>query len=467
MLKLTDSHIAGLLTKQGIDPRFVGLKQDYASRSLGKEHSPYARFWEDPVSHKRIMEVGILPRVTNAGFFIVPKFRQSGNKFISEENCFGVEVRNDKSIRATCVNDQPNGRKRGDWAEWRPQVFLDGVEQTCGKPVWLETDHINPNYHFNVLEYDYGFCKRRIRIIEGRFRDRITLTSNPNTEVRVANNATGNMRLKFGSRDRMGDPIGRVIGDTEIISKEELASARYPITIGASPETFYPDAHVENSSVDGVTTHNEAEVTWATILAGAGTSADDSVTGAHQGYYRADGSTDKWLQLTRNIYLFDTSGISAIATVTGAVFSLYGYEKADTLSASPDYNVYKSTPFSNVALQADDYVDVGSTALCATPITYAAFDDAGYNNMTLTDVDTDDFGYISLTSVTKLGCRGVTHDVDGGTPNWISNHLCYMSTYTADQGNTGSDPKLVVTYIIAGVPVADGDLIGIPVIRKS
>ena len=223
----------------------------------------------------------------------------------------------------------------------------------------------------------------------------------------------------------------------------------------ASPETFYPDAHVESTSVDGRAYHfNAAGLSWTDIVGEVGSGATDSTTvSALEG--RMDANTDKWDRLDRNIILFDTSGLPDGATVTGVTLSLYGNFKRDPYSDAPDINIYKSTPFANTALQADDFVDIGTTPV-ATAITYAAFDAAGYNVFTLIDVDTDDFGYISKTSVTKLGARNANYDVaeelDPGNhaPTWDAGggSMGYQ-IFTADQGDTANDPKLVVTYTAA------------------
>jgi len=231
--------------------------------------------------------------------------------------------------------------------------------------------------------------------------------------------------------------------------------------------TFYPDAHVETSSVDGAAIHNEAEVTWATILAGAGNRSDDALDGIHHGYFNADGGTNKWVQLHRPIYVIDISGLPPNAIITGVIFSLYGYDKADGLSTAPDFNIYSSNPASNIAIVVGDYDSLGTTPYCDTPITYANFkvadpfwNDFIFNAAGIAAVQAAADG----DGILKLGSRSPTYDVAAGTPNWVQDAVCYMSTYAADKG-AGYKPKLVVTY--APTPVTDGDLIGIGIIRKT
>lgn len=436
---VTDEQVLNSLVAQGIDKDYVEFWHSYAPRSRGKEYSPYAKFYRDLKSGKRIMAVSGLPKVTNAGFFIAPQFRQVGGKFVSEENCFHTEVDN-RTAKVVCVNDQPNGRKEGDWAEWHPQVFLDGVEQQCGNPVWLETDHMNPNYHFNVLEYDYGFCKRRMRIIEGRFRDRITLLADPHYEVRVANNVTGDMKLRFGSSDADGLPIGRVVGDVEIISKEELAHAVYPITIGASPETFYPDAGV--ASVDGRAFYvSTPGVAWATLRNYAiGTGASDADQTIEWCYILAH-ETSLWRAITRGIFLFDTAGLPDTCIVSEATLSVYGSSKSDGLSITPDANIYASNPTTDTALVVADYSRVSDTPF-SSAITYNAFNTAGYNNFAL---NADGLAAVNRTGISKFSLRNANYDVANQPPAWTSEQISQIACHFTEKG-TGFKPKLVVTY---------------------
>lgn len=438
--KVTDVHLAELLTKQGIDKDYMELFHDYAPRSKGKEYSPYARFYKDRKSNKRVMVVSVLPHCTADGHKIECGWYLSGGKYYSKANLFSAII-DGKQIKVTCLSDQPHGAKKNDWVQWNPQLFLNNVEQTCGEATLLTTDPINAGYFENTLEWDYGICKRRIRIIEGRIREKWVFASNPNGEIRIKHNHIGNYRLRLLSY--------KVNDDEELIPPSVFNEAEYPFEVMASPETFHPDPHVENTSVDGsVNQHQYVSPgdTWGDIRDGAGNGFVDATATDLVGVTAFNAIGDKWRNLSRLIILFDTSGLPDLAEISGAVFSLYGQTKLDALSITPNINVYKSTPFSNIALQNDDFVDVGAVALCATPITYAGWDTAGYNNFTLLDVDTDDFGYIPVDGVTKLGCRNVNYDVADIEPNWIQGQTSWLIAYMAEQGNTTKDPKLVVTY---------------------
>ena len=450
---VTDTLVLKRLAEQGIDPKFVEFWHDYAPRSRGKEYSPYAKFYRDLKSNNRFMVVSGLPMVKPDGQKIEVGWTKQDNKYYSKANLF-LAIVEGKQVQVTCLSDQPTGAKKDDRVTYKPQLFLDGIEIVNGsQPRLLPVDPTNPNYHQNTLEWDYGICKRRIRIIEGRFRDRIFLTSDPRGEVRVANNVSGNLPLRFGSRDADGMPIGRVEGDVEIISAEELAKATYPIQIGASPETFYPDPHDENTSVDGWVQHWGSGLSWADVRGGEGTSASDD-TGECETLLDSDPTA--WDGIRRSIILFDTSGLPDAATITAITLSLYGSTKTQTAAWAADINIYSSAPASNIALEAGDFNSLGTEAL-ATAITYVAFTTSGYNVFTLIDVNSDDFAtnadgtYINKTGVTKLGARNANYDVANIEPDWAADRESKLHSHSAEQG-TGFKPKLVVTYIIVTVP---------------
>lgn len=437
-------HTRELLAKEGINLDFVELWHDYAPRSKGKEYSPYARFYRDLVTGKHIMEAGILPHIKVMGHPIECSWLYAKNKYYSRANLFSAIV-DGTQVKVTALSDQPTGVRLNDSATWQPQLFLNGVEQNCGEAVLLETDPINPNYHQNVLEWDYGICKRRARIVEGRFRDRITFKSDPHQNVRVENNVTGNMRLRFGSRDGEGMSIGKVVGDVEIISKEELAKAIYPITIGASPETFYPDAHVETSSVDGRVYRWNAGATWATNRDHTdGTGASD-IEPFESSIKLRTGATN-WYGIIRSIYLFDTSGLPDGATITAAVLSIFGKAKVNTFStATFAVNIYSSNPASNTAIGTADYDQLGTTAYSDSDITYDAWSIIAYNNFTFNATGR---AAISKVGISKFGAREATHDA-ADNEDFEASKQAGVDCYFAEQGDTTNDPKLVVTYTTA------------------
>lgn len=451
--KVTDPVLLSALVKQGIDKDYVEFYQDYAPRSLGKEHSPYAKFYRDLISGKQFMVVSGLPMVDVDGFKIECGWKVAGiNYFTEKNNLFQGKVQGTE-VELTVRNDQPDGRKANDKLSYKPQIFLNGVPIVAGASTLLPVDPVNSNYLENTLEWDYGIAKRRLRIIQGRLLGCWVFPANPNGEIRIKYNQTGDYKLRLGQF--------KVNTDEEVIPQSVFDQAEYPFTVSDSA-TYYPDAHTETTSVDGYVTEG-TDAIWATIKADAGESANDTDVVFYLLFFSTSSTTDIWSLIYRGIFLFDTSGLPDGATISAAVLSLYGYIKSDTLEITPNVCIYSSAPASNNDLVAGDYDSLGTTAFSNT-ITYANWlvADPFWNNFTL---NTAGKAAISLTGVSKFGSRNPTYDVGTSTPTWVSAKSCYLGSYSAEQGE-GYKPKLVVTYT-APTPVADGDLIGIAIIRKS
>ena len=170
---VTDENLIRELTRQGIDKDFVEFTQDYAPRSLGKEHSPYAKFYRDLKSGKKFMVASGLPMVNPENQKLLPIWVPIAGNFKQETNLFDA-ITDRLTVTITCLTDQPTGIKKHDQTIWRPQLFLDGIEvkPVSDYPILLEIDPVNAGYQYNTLQWDYGVCKRRIRLIEGRLRER-------------------------------------------------------------------------------------------------------------------------------------------------------------------------------------------------------------------------------------------------------------------------------------------------------
>lgn len=475
-----DSGVLTAFAQQGVAANDVVLSQDYAPRSSGTGRSPYVRVYRDALSDTRVMEVSALPMVKPTGEKIKVGWLGSGTRYTSDANLFLADVIG-TAVTVTTLSDQPNGTKAGEAVTWNPRLYLGGVEALPGAgPTVLPVDPTNENYSRNVLEWDYGIAKRRLRIIEGRIRERWVFESDPGGEVRIKHNVSGTMKLKLGhsTTGAPNRPLNvAVIGDEEIVPASEFTDAVYPVYVGASPETFYPDADAETSSVDGQVGAASSDVTWATLMARTGDSHADDAETAIGNYMHASTVTDRWDDATRAIFLFDTSALPDDATVTAAVLSFYGHSKVDQLSATPDTQVYHSNPASNTGLADGDYETGGGkfevNALSDTPITYANWNSGtpgAANNFTLNAAGRAE---VSKTGVTKLGLRNAAYDVAVSPPNWVSDGISYCIQWTAEKG-AGYKPTLVVTYTlpsgwtgtvngvadpaeVLGVPVADID----------
>lgn len=443
---VTDPGMLRELARKGIDKDYVEFFQDYAPRSLGKGHSPYAKFYRDLKSGKRFMVVSGLPMVNALGHKIEVGWLYAKGKYYAKANLFSAVVRG-KQVKLTCLSDQPDGTKKGERVVYAPRLFIGGIEILNGEqPALLPVDPINSGYKENTLEWNYGkIGRRRIRIFEGRYRDKFFILSHPHGRVSVKNNCVGSLKLKLGRAiDAEGNPLKvNVIGDEEIVEASEFDNAIYPIEIGASA-TFYPDASPESTSVDGMAYHSES-LSWANLIIAAGTTAYDDLTQNYVYLIRATGTTDVWSVLQRNIWLFDTSGLGAGAVVSAATLSIYGADvngKLDGAAIAPDVNIYSSNPASNTALASGDFDSLGSTAFCDTPITYANWSDAAYNDFAF---NASGIAAIVVAGISKFGGRNANYDVAASAPTWSQGGDSRIEGYFAEKG-TGYKPKLVVTY---------------------
>jgi len=433
--QVTDPTLLTALTKQGIDWRYVELYQDYAPAydiqgTRIKGRSPYAKFYRHTETNKQWMVVSQLPMVNADGIKVEVGWEKSGAKYVSKVNQFQAQV-NNKTTTLTCINDQPTGQKKGNSLTYTPHLYLNGAEVSCGKETLFAVDPVNSNYQNNVLEWDYGICKRRLRLIEGRILGTWVFAQNPNGEVRIHYDQAGDFKLHLGQY---------AISDSEeLISAKEFENPifGYPFVISDSM-TFYPDAHTETTSVDGIAGH-VATSTWAAIQGGAGTESND--TSATSSFFYICTYNAGWYGIYRSIFLFDTSALPDGAIKTGATLSLYGSSKEDTFSPviAPDINIYSSAPASNTALVAGDYDSLSAIGL-STAITYAGWSTTGYNDFALNDLTV-----ISLTNVTKLGVRNACYDAANSAPGWQNSKYSQLAGYYTEQG-TGYKPKLVVTY---------------------
>ncbi len=217
----------------------------------------------------------------------------------------------------------------------------------------------------------------------------------------------------------------------------------YQKVIKVLKEISYPDPAPEVTSVDGYVYHNE-RLTWAQIIIAAGNAANDGDPIIYYTYAAAatEYYPNKWERLYRSILLFDTSPLPDNAVIIAAILSIYGSEKIDELGVNPDLNVYSSDPASEVALVGGDFNSLGSTPLCDTPISYANWNTAGYNNFPLNATGR---AAISKTGITKLGLRNANYDVAGNVPSWTAEKRFALWGYGADKGE-GYKPKLTITY---------------------
>ena len=216
---------------------------------------------------------------------------------------------------------------------------------------------------------------------------------------------------------------------------------------------FYPDEDPETTSVDGEVEHEDAGgLTWANLRNGAGTAADPSDNDGYVGWGCAL-NVNKYDDLSRSIFLFDTSSLGLANVIISAEFRFYlrwtsGWgpdEGSPPWGADSYLNVFSSNPASNTNLVAADYA---IARFGSTPFSEAKrWEDmsSGYYTFVL---NADGLAAISRTGITKLALRESIYDAAGATPPYYKTdgtaYGQHWRIYFADNGSY--KPRLTVTY---------------------
>ncbi len=426
--EVTDPVVLKELQRKGVNKSDVEFYKDYSAKF------PYSKLYRNKKNNERIVSISNLPMVNVKGEKCVPEWTLTKGVYTSGANQFSAEV-SGLTTTITCINDQPDGKKTGDKVTFTPKLYIDGVEVSPASETASIVDcPLNENYKSNVLEWDFGICKRILRLIEGRIHGYWVFTEKPKGTCRFEYNQSGDYRLKLGQF--------AISEDAEQVTPDDMDE--FPFYVSDSA-TYYPDADPETSSYDGglQDQNSSSGDTWASLTGGTGSACTHTLTHNYACFIRSGSDTDKWYILRRLIFLFDTSCLPDDAIISAATLSLYGIAKKDNLSITPNVNIYSTNPASNTKLSPHDYDSFGSTAF-STAITYSSWNTSGYNDFTLNSTGR---AAISKTGVSKFGTRNASYDVADSAPSWSASVYSYLDTYMSEQG-TGYKPKLVVTYTI-------------------
>jgi len=417
--KVTDPVLLAELGRQGIDSEYVELTADYG-RVIKSKSSPCARFYRDLRSDKRFAVISQLPMADTDGKIIEAAWAYDENREVwhSRLNLFSAVVAGN-SVKLICLSDQPDGKKENDILTFRPQLFLNGIElkPKSVQPDWLEIDPENENYHQNVLQWDYGICVRRLRIIEGRLLGSWIFRENPAGEVKIKYNQSGDFRLKLG-------PYA-VSDDEELVTKGQFESNVYPLTVSDSA-TFYSssrDGGIRNSG----TTYSivQSAATGTEVSAGATT------------YYTQNALSGGIYYVSRIFLPFDTSTLPDAVIISSATLGIYGtVVNAEGNPGHTDLKLYEGTQDEPITLA--DFDSFNSTLLTddASPWEYP-LSSSGYSTVSLNAAG---IALINKAGVTKY-CIRQSGDVNASQPTTQN----YAEIYLYEKG-AGYKPKLVVTY---------------------
>jgi hypothetical protein len=441
-MQVTDTRVLATLTAERIDPDYVEFHDYDRTR-------PYSKLYVDRLSNRRVLVSSGLPRVrVTDGSKLVPGWELSDKRYWLRNNLFEGYATPDGQYHIAVVNDQPDCPVAGDEAHWSPVLTIGKEIVTPRSLTILETDPTNPDYHDNVLEWDYGVCKRRIRVIEGRFRGSWIFDRDPGADVRIEYNREGRLHMRLGlARDRDGNTVEVEVPvkDVEYIPRDRFLGATAPVTVGDSA-TFYPDANPESATVDGDVARAAVDETWTAIRAGVGTTSIDSSAYRQVAAVARSSTTNQFSVLQRGIFLFNTSSLGEDAEITAATLSLYSVQAYDEQGSPNSFsvNIVSTSPASNTGLTAADYGTFGSTVF-SIGVGFTSWATLQYINYALNSAG---IAAINRTGISKYGTRDETYDINGTTPPWSANTYTIISARNAEYGT--NIPKLTVTYTVGG-----------------
>lgn len=244
-------------------------------------------------------------------------------------------------------------------------------------------------------------------------------------------------------------------------------------SVGLSSLDFRPDPHPESNSCDGTVYLAGQDTTWATIVnyAPSGSNLDASATTTDVGMSSST-TTNQWSAVYRTVHFFDTSSLTASATISAADYSAFTNTGASTdeLSVAPTFCCYACTSTSTTGLGQEDYHTTGSTDKSATIYTWATIStQEQYHDFPLNDLT-----LVSKTSLTRLAIKTRNYDAQVNAPAWScapgdpgadppvdpAPYTTALRLYAADQTGTTNDPKLSVTYSIPAGAMGSALLLG-------
>jgi len=227
------------------------------------------------------------------------------------------------------------------------------------------------------------------------------------------------------------------------------------LSFGFDSLTAYPDPVNGPNTMTG-SARRTANENWATLRAGAGNAVYQSdFFDSMSVQVAGNAGTDAFTNIGRGITLFDTSNLTSNASISAAVLSLWNLGTGDGYTPSSSIDIYTSNPASNATVANADYGTLGDTSQTGgSPVTLATMGaTAQYFDWTF---DSTGRGNISKTGISKFGIR-FTSDGSNSAPT-SGNVVAYFNPQSSNYTGNSQDPKLVVTYTIAGyVP---GSLVG-------
>lgn len=181
--------------------------------------------------------------------------------------------------------------------------------------------------------------------------------------------------------------------------------------------------------------------TFSNIRGGAGTYNDETAVEQFLWLVAGDAS-NRFIEMSRAIFCFDTSSIPDNAIINSATLSIFVTGKSAGLGQT-GLSVSASTPASTSSLSNSDYGQVGSVSFSNK--SYGSVTTGAHNAFVL---DSNGIDNISKTGISKFALRLSWDMVGSFTGSWSSIQNSVYFIYHSDVSGTSNDPKLTVDYTL-------------------
>jgi len=369
--------------------------------------------------------ISSLPGITPDGLEMKPIWKENGEEYIADQNFFSV-ISSGMDTEVEALYDIDGIMEKGQISTWSPQVFLNGEEVTpiSDQPTLLVFDPINENYKENTLEWDYGICKRYLRLIEGAVFELYIFDGNPNGDIEIKSNSNGDLApagYYAIDSNRISIEGFRVEGDKKIIPKDSWDNLDYPVEVDDSFSSS-PQGYIENSAFSYSATRNSSGLNYAYRAS--------NVEIGQSTWWWSEG---KMYTVYRGYIYFNTRAIPSNATIDSAYLRL-------KISQVSFYN----TSVNNFDLVLQN----GQPTYPHIPLAYSDFyrgyysgnggsistNDMGGNTNRNMNLNSTGLGWINKGGDTKFVLRS-SRDINGNAPtmatslNTITQELVRLSYY--------------------------------------
>lgn len=209
---------------------------------------------------------------------------------------------------------------------------------------------------------------------------------------------------------------------------------------------FFPDPNAEDTCVDGHSFYDTAGANFATMRGATANIVNDSNT-TFQSAILAFASGSNFTDMGVGVTTFDTSSIPDDDTIDSATYSLWPTTDQDDFTGT-FYVAGKNSgiwPSVATAVSAADY-QLAITKFDASDFTsVASVAFGGLGTGAYKDMALDDLTTISKTGVSEF-CTVDNYTYTNTSSTFGSSQTIQVIAYSADQGGTANDPKLVVVH---------------------